>query len=173
MRRLVAVLVLVYSIQVAPAQKVRVDFDHAWNFSQYRTYSWSGPPDVDGFNQLMQERLTGFVEESLAAKGLKHVAANGELLISCQMNTREEQRYITYSDGFGGWGWGWDGGRGISTTTADPILLGTLRLDVVDAHRNRLIFQGTATDSVSSRPARNTRTLAKSVRKILEKYPPK
>jgi Domain of unknown function (DUF4136) len=173
MRRLVTVLVLLYSIQVASAQKVRVDFDHACNFSQYRTYSWSGPPDVDGFNQLMQERLKGFVEEYLAAKGLKRVAANGDLLISCQVNTREEERYITYTNGFGGWGWGWDGGGGISTTTAVPILLGTVTLDVVDAHRNRLIFQGTATSSVSSRPARNTRTFAKSVRKIMEKYPPK
>jgi Domain of unknown function (DUF4136) len=172
MHRLVTVFVLVCSIQAASAQKIRVDFDHACNFSQYRTYSWSGPPDVDGFNQLMQQRLMGFVEESLAAKGLKHVAANGELLISCQMNTREEERYITYTNGFG-FGWDWGGGGAISTTTADPLLLGTLTLDVVDAHRNRLIFQGTATDSVSSRPARNTKKLARSVHKILEKYPPK
>ncbi len=172
MRRMTAAFVLACSIHVAAAQKVRVDFDHAVNFSQYRTYSWSSPPEMQGFNQLMQQRVTGFVEEWLATKGLKRVEANGQLLISCQMNTREEPRFITYSSGFGfGWDWGWD--SGISTTTVDPILMGTLTLDVVDAHRNRLIFQGTATDSVSSRPNKNTKTLAKSVRKILEKYPPK
>jgi hypothetical protein len=120
----------------------------------------------------MQQRVTGFVEESLAAKGLKRVPANGELLISCQVNMREEERFITYTNGFG-FGWDWGGSSAISTTTADPQLMGTLTLDLVDAHRNRLIFQGTATDSVSSRPAKNTTRLARSVRKILEKYPPK
>jgi hypothetical protein len=172
MRRITAVFVLAYSIQIAPAQKVRVDFDHTCNFSQYRTYSWAGPPEMQGFNQLMQERLAGFVEESLAAKGLKRLNANGDLLISCQMNTREEERYVTYTNGFG-WGWDWGGNTAISTTIADPILLGTLTLDVVDARRNRLIFQGTATDSVHSKPAKNTKTLAKSVHKILGKYPPR
>jgi len=157
---------------VAPAQKVRVDFDHSGNFSQYRTYSWSGPPDLEGFNQLMQQRVIGFVEESLAAKGLKRVPANGQLLINCQVNMREEERFITYTNGFG-FGWDWGGNSAISTTTADPQLMGTLTLDLVDAHRNRLVFQGTATDSVSSRPAKNTTRLARSVRKILEKYPPK
>lgn len=172
MRRLSAVLFLACSVQMATAQKVRVDFDHASNFSQYRTYSWAAPCEMQGFNQLMQQRLMGFVEESLAAKGLKRVETNGQLLVGCQMSVREEERYITYTSGFG-YGWYAGGDSAISTTTADPLLLGTLTLNVVDARHNRLVFQGTATDSVSSKPAKNTKTLAKSVRKILEKYPPK
>jgi hypothetical protein len=118
----------------------------------------------------MDERIMGFVEEALAAKGLRRVTTGGDLLINFQMKLQEQ--YITYTNGYG-WGWDWGWGNSISTTTVDPVKLGTLVVDLVDARSGRLVFQGVATGSIGSRPEKNTKKLAKMVHKTFEKYPPR
>ena len=171
MKRLFVFFALVYAISTVAAQKAHVDFDHACDFSRYQTYRWAAPPDADVLNQLMQQRVVGFVEEALAAKRLRRVETGGDLLVNFQMNTRQEQIFTTFSDGFG-WDLGW-GGSGIATTTAQTITLGTLTVDVVDSHKNRLVFEGVSTAPISSKPAHNTKRLAKAVNEIFEKYPPR
>lgn len=172
MNRLVMIFLAVYSVLPAAAQRAHVDFDHAGDFSHYQTYRWAGPPNLGPFNQLMQERVVGFVEEALAARRLKRVDTGGDLLVSCRMDVRQEEVFTTFSNGFGfGWDAGW--GSSISTTTAQPWLLGTLTIDLVDARRQQLVFQGVSTASISSRPERNTKRYAKVVNRIFEKYPPR
>ena len=172
MRRLLMILLLACAISPVDAQKVRVDFDHACDFSRYQTYAWALSPKVDFLNQLMQSRLIGFIEEALAAKRLRRVETGGDLLVNFQMDVRQENVYTTFADTTGfGWGWGW--GSTIATTTTQTITLGTLTVDVVDSHRNRLVFQGVSTAPISSKPAHNTKRLAKAVNEIFEKYPPR
>ncbi len=174
MNRIVASLVLAFAISPVAAQKVRVDFDHSNDFSHYQTYRWAGPLTGDDLNQLMQERVVGFIEEALSARRLKRVKTGGDLVISANVSVRREDVFTTFSNSTG-FGWGWDAGWGsaISTTTVQPIFRGTVTVDLVDARRNQLVFQGVSTSSLSSRPARNTKRLAKSVNGIFEKYPPR
>jgi hypothetical protein len=171
MNRIAVVFALV-SCAVGPAvaRKVRVDFDHAGDFSHYQTYRWAGRPNAAFLNQLMLERVIGFVEEALAARRLKRVETGGDLLIDFNMNVQQQDVFTTFTDSTG-FGWGW--GSSISTTTVQPILLGTLTVDVVDSRKKQLVFQGVSTASISSRPERNTRRLAKAVNEIFEKYPPR
>jgi hypothetical protein len=170
MRRLLMILLLACAISPVAAQKVRVDFDHACDFSRYQTYEWLPSPKVDFLNQLMQSRLIGFIEEVLAAKRLRRVETGGDLLVNFQMNVRQEKIYTTLTNGFA-WDWGW--GSEIATTTEQVITLGTLTVDVVDSHGNRLVFEGVSTAPISSKPAHNTKRLAKVVSEIFEKYPPR
>jgi hypothetical protein len=167
--RFAGVLALLCALSPLSAEKARVDFDHAFNFSQLRTFRWA-QQDGTPLNQLMDERIMGFVEEALAAKGLRRVTTGGDLLINFQMKLQEQ--YITYTNGYG-WGWDWGWGNSISTTTVDPVKLGTLVVDLVDARSGRLVFQGVATGSIGSRPEKNTKKLAKMVNKTFEKYPPR
>ena len=168
MNRIVLVFTLAYVISPMAAEKVRVDFDHNCDFSRYHTYRWVASPDMTFLNQLMQERVIGFVEEALAAKRLRRVETGGDLLVNIQMNVQPQSVFTTFSDGFG---YGWGGG--ITTTTEEVILQGALTVDLIDSHRGRLVFQATSTGSVSSKPEHNTKKLAKSVREIFEKYPPR
>jgi hypothetical protein len=171
MNRLVMIVLAVFSILPAAAQKAHVDFDHACDFSHYQTYRWAGPPDLGNFNQLMQERVVGFVDEALSARRLKRVETGGDLLLSCRMDVRQQDVFTTFSDGFG---WGWDGwGSSISTTTVQPWFFGTLTVDLVDARRKQLVFEGVSTASISSKPDHNTKRYAKVVNKIFDKYPPR
>jgi hypothetical protein len=174
MKRLLAILAVACVISPVAAQKARVDFDHASDFSHYQTYRWAAPPNADVLNQIMQLRVIGFVEEALAAKRLRRVETGGDLLVNFEMDVRQEKVYTTFADTTGlGWGWGWGGGTTMATTTAQVINLGTLTVDLVDSHRNRLVFQGVSTAPISSKPAHNTKRLAKSVNEIFEKYPPR
>jgi hypothetical protein len=172
MKRLVLISALMCAVWPVAAQRARVDFDHAGDFSQYRTYRWVGPPDMDSFNQLMQERVTGMVEEALASKQLKRVQTGGDLLVGLHMNVQDLPVFTTFTDSTGfGWGAGW--GSSVSTTTSQVFQQGTITIDLVDSHRNQLVFQGVSRAAISSKPTRNTRRFAKAVNEIFEKYPPR
>jgi hypothetical protein len=167
------------------AHKIRVDFDHNANFSCYKTYSlkWSTDavsPQPTFPNELMQRRIAGFIEEALAARGLKPSPMGQDLRVSYRVDVTEQPQFTTFTDGWGP-GWGWNGnwafgggwGSGISTTTVQMIYQGVLVVDIVDARRNKLVFQGTSAQTISSRPERNTRKLAKAVAEVFENYPPR
>ena len=179
MNRIVLTAALVCAVSPGFAHKVRVDFNHGIHFSCYKTYRWVQSPDAPSSqaqfpNQLMQERIARSVDEALAARGLQRVTTGGDLLISYQFQVTRQPQYFTFSDGWGpGWDWGWGWGNGFAVTTAEDILQGTLVLDMVDANQQQLVFQGTSTQAISSRPEKNSRKLIKAVNEIFQRYPPR
>jgi Domain of unknown function (DUF4136) len=167
-----AVFAFACAISPVAAQKAHVDFDHACDFSHYQTYRLDTRHNVNVLNQLMQERVIGFVEEALTAKRLRRVETGGDLLVNFDMNVRQEEVFTTFGDTMGfGWYSGWGGG--VSTTITQVIQLGTLTVGMVDSHTNQLVFEGVSTAPISSKPAHNTKRLAKAVNEIFEKYPPR
>lgn len=163
------------------ARTVRVDFDRATHFSSYKTYSWVADSEDQSSqtlfpNQLMEQRIIGFIDEALACRGLKRVNKGGDLQVSYHMIVTEQPQFVTFGPAPGwawGWGWGWAAwSDGYSTTTVEPFYEGTLVVNMVDAKRNQLVFQGTSTQSVSSRASRNTERLARAVNRIMARYPP-
>ena len=90
MKRLVVIFALVCLVLPVAIPRVRVDFDHANDFSRYRTYRWAGPPNADFLNQLMQKRVIGFVEEALAAKRKPVPRADTNTIESMQQMRRED-----------------------------------------------------------------------------------
>src|SRR5215470_17702016 len=120
MKQVISLVALACIVSPAIGQKAHVDFDRACDFSRYQTYRWVASPNEQPLNQLMQERVVGFVEEALSARRLKRVPSGGDLLISYHVKVTEQPQFVTYTDAFGpGWGWGW-GGSSISTTYVDP-----------------------------------------------------
>jgi hypothetical protein len=191
MRRLSPLLGLVSVGLVFAGPKVRVDYEHGHNFSCYKTYRWVRtqplqPTDASFPNQLMDKRIVGFVEEALAARHLVRVEGDADLLINYQVNVTEEPQYTTFTTstgpgwGWGGWGWGgWGWGPGwggvdsaVSVTTTEPVAVGSLVINVVDARQKQLVFQGVSTATVSSKARTNTERLQKGINEIFEKFPP-
>jgi hypothetical protein len=191
MSRIMLFLALASAVSPGVAQKVRVDYDHGCNFSRYKTYRWAElqhaqSPDVLFPNQLMQERIVGFVQEALAAKQFKRVETGGDLVVGYAMNVNAEPQFTTFTDAVGpgwggGWGWagpsgwGWGGGwsSGFSTTTTQTIWTGTIVVSMTDARQKQLVFQGVSTDTISSRAEKNAKRLQKGIYEIFEKYPPR
>jgi hypothetical protein len=152
------------------AQQVKTDFDRSANFSQYKTYSWE---KVQTQNQLWAPRIQEAVNATLAAKGLTLVASGGDIAIVAIETTQNQQTLNTFYDGFGGgWRWRGFGGFGDATTTTENYKVGTLVVDLFDAHNKSLIWRGSSSDTLSDKSDKNIKNLDKGVQKMFDHFPP-
>jgi Domain of unknown function (DUF4136) len=158
------------------AQQVKTDYDRNADFSQYKTYSWANVHTEDA---LWVDRIKAAVNSALAAKGLTQVESGGNVSIMAMEMTQSHQTLNTYYDNFGGgWGWrgGWGGGFGNgfgeSTTTESTYRVGTLVVDLFDSNTKKLIWRGSASDTLSDKSDKNIKNLDKGVEKMFERFPP-
>ena len=155
--------------------EVRTDYDRAADFSGYKTYSWG---NVRTQNPLLVDRIKAAVTSALAGKGWTEVESGGDVSIMAMEMTKDHQTLNTYYDNFGGgWGWrGWGGGFGdnfgTSTTTEQTYKVGTLVVDLFDTNTKKLIWRGSASDTLSDKSDKNIKKLDSDVRKMFEHFPP-
>jgi hypothetical protein len=71
---------------------------------------------------------------------------------------------------FGG-GWRW-GGIGDATTTTETYRVGTLVIDLFDTNTKKLVWRGSASDTLSNKSEKNIDNLDKGVEKMFKKFPP-
>jgi hypothetical protein len=162
------------SVTASFAQQVKTDYDRNTNFTGYKTYSWE---NVQTENPLWVDRIKAAVDASLSAKGWTKVQSAGDVSIMAMEINQSHQTLNTYYDNLGaGWGWrGWGGlgdNFGESTTTENTYQVGTLVVDLFDSHTKKLIWRGSASDTLSDKSARNIKNLDKGVQKIFDHFPP-
>jgi hypothetical protein len=150
------------------AAQVKTDYDRSANFGQYKTYSWQ---QVNTRDQLMVDRIKSAVNSALAAKGWTEVPSGGNAALVAVETTRNQQTLDTFYNGFGG-GRRWGGGFGTSTTTVQTYKVGTLVVDIVDANSKKLIWRGSASDTLSNNSDKNIKELDKGVNKMFSHFPP-
>src|ERR1700758_2601573 len=155
------------------AQQVKTDYDRNANFSQYKTYSWE---KIQTQDQLWVDRIKEAVTAALTAKGLTPVESGGDIAIVAIEMTKNQQTLNTFYDGLGG-GWGWRrgggfGGFGDATTTTETYRVGTLVVDLFDAHTKMLLWRGSASDTLSDKSDKNIKNLDKGVQKMFDHFPP-
>ena len=168
---LASVFCAVLAASASFAQQVKTDYDRSANFSQYKTYSWE---KVQTQDQLWVGRIKEAVNAALTAKGLTAVESGGDIAIVAIEMTKNQQTLNTFYDGFGG-GWGWRRGGGFggdATTTVDNYKVGTLVVDLFDAHSKTLLWRGSSSDTLSDKSDKNIKNLDKGVQKMFDHFPP-
>jgi hypothetical protein len=150
------------------AQQVKTDFDRSTDFSQYKTYSWEKVQTPD---PLWVDRIKAAVNSALSAKGWTEVPSGGNVSVVAVEMTKDQQTLDTFYNGFGG-GWRWGGGFGNATTTVDNYKVGTLVVDLFDASNKKLIWRGSASDTLSDKSDKNIKELDKGVQKMFAHFPP-
>lgn len=152
------------------AAHITTDYDHATNFSQYKTYSWI---KVQAGDSLWADRIQQDVDAQLAAKGWTKVASNGNASVSALETTQSQKNLETFYDGFGG-GWRWRGlgGTGMATTTTDVTKIGTVVVDIFDSQSKQLIWRGKESADLSDHSDKNAKSLAKNLASLLKHFPP-
>jgi Domain of unknown function (DUF4136) len=163
----IAFAMLVFLSAASFAQQVKTDYDRNVSFSQYKTYSWQ---KVSTKDPLWVDRIKNAVNADLATKGWTQVPSGGDISLVAIGATKNQQTLDTFYNGFGG-GWRW-GGFGNATTTTDTYQVGTLVLDMFDTQTQKLIWRGSASDTLSNKADKNIKNLDKGVQKMLKHFPP-
>jgi len=150
-------------------QHVKTDYDRTTDFSQYKTYSWE---KVQTQDPLWVDRIKSAVNAEMSTKGFVEVASGGDVSVIAVEMTTTQRSLNTFYDGLGG-GWRFGGGFGDATTTVDTYKVGTLVVDLFDAKTKKLMWRGSASDTLSDKSDKNIKNLDKGVQKLFDHFPPK
>lgn len=176
-RRLLAALALAATLAAcASGPKVRADADPSANFASYRTFGFFEQlaTDKSKYSTMLTTRLKDAARRELQSRGLQE-AAQPQLLVN--FNTNVENRtdvQSTTSTGFYGYRSGMYGAWGaypqdVYTTHYQE---GTLAIDVVDASKSQLVWQGVAQARLTKTMLENPgETIDSVVADIFAKYP--
>jgi hypothetical protein len=172
-RTLAAATVLIVGSSVALAQSVDTDHDPAVDFTKYHSYTW-----VDGHAKaqpLNHDRIVHGIDAQLAAKGWKRVDSKdaADAVLIYNVASQQERTLSTMYTGVGGYGYGgWGMGMGSTTTYENVYTVGTMILDIYDAKTEKLIWRGTASDTIPEKSSSLAKKIDKAVVKLFKKFPP-
>jgi Domain of unknown function (DUF4136) len=140
----------------ASGPTIRSSMDESVDFNRFRTFDFLVPlgTDREGFQTLISQQLVGSAERELLARGLTRTATNPDLLINFSANLDQRLR-ITQSPGTSAGSMNRHR-RGFYTTWPSyqqtdirQYTQGTLGIDVIDAARRQLIWEGVAVGRVT------------------------
>lgn len=154
--------------------KVTTDYDRKADFSSYKTFMWLREPRLQ--DPLMVQRVKDAVNAQLTAKGWQLVTENADIAVSANGATRQEQTLETWYSGYPGWQWhglGHGYGSGPASTRVETYTVGTLVVDLFDTSKKQVVYRATASDVVSDKPEKNTKTMNKVIEKMFKHFPPK
>lgn len=153
--------------------RVNADFDKNADFSKYKTYAYqkSGIDKVE-ISDLDKKRILRAIDAEMSKKGYTK-SESPDLLINIFTKERERVDVSQYNAGWGyGWGWGWNpymwGGRTYVSTSTE----GTLYVDLIDASKKELIWQGMGTGYLTQNTHKKDERINEFVSKILAQFPP-
>lgn len=172
--KLVPVFLLLLLVAACDTVSVYSDYDKNVDFAPYKTYAYFKPGiDKVEISDLDKRRILRAIDEQMQAKGFTK-SDNPDLLINIFTKSREQVDVNQFSAGWGyGWGWGWNpymmyGGQ----TTVSTSTQGTLYIDLIDAKKKEMIWQGEGQGTLTRNVDKKDQKITEFVGKILAQYPP-
>ena len=152
-----------------------------FDVSAYRTFSFLEPLSTDNGNvrTILSNELIAPTRRELEWLGLRYVESGGDLLINFVVSTREtiqtRSRPATGMSVYHGSGryrtWG-GYNMAVSTTEVIQRTEGTLGIDMIDARRRELVWEGAVSGRVTNESRQNRAAAVDAgVREILRRFP--
>ncbi len=146
----------------ASGPTIRSNVDESVDFSRFRTFSFFEPlaTDREGYQTLISQQLVTSADRELKARGLQRTDANPDLLVNFSANLDQRLRVTQTPPGpsrsfhhhrrgfYNTW-------PTYQRTEIRQYTLGTLGIDVVDAARQQLVWEGFALGRVTQRTTDN------------------
>jgi hypothetical protein len=164
--------------------QVRTMTDSSVNFAQYKTFAFVEPlaTDKNGYQTIVSATLKSATTREMEARGIRYDAANPQLLINFNARLSDKMRATTTPMPMGyGYGGGYYGYRRgfydpwpmyANQTTVTEYTEGTLNIDVADAARKQLVWEGVVTKAVSQSDVNNAAaTIDSAVVAAFAKFP--
>jgi hypothetical protein len=151
------------------------------NFSQYATFGFPEQTGTDrgGYSTLITSYFKAAVRDQMEQRGYHYVDENPDLLVNfyAKVHERTEVRSDpTYSAAYGYYGYryglygAWPLYDNDVRTVTYPI--GTANIDVVDAHKKEMIWEGVAQGRLRDQDMDNPRdSIAQVVTQLFARFP--
>lgn len=175
-------VLLVAGCATTSAPNSRIDYDKKADFSVYRTFGFPKETGTDrgGYSTLVTSYFKSSVTTAMEARGYKYTEDHPDLLVNFYMNTRERtetrsQPNTTLGYGYYGYRYGlynaWPMYDEDRTVT---YKVGTINLDIVDADKKQLVWEGVSEGRVSEEAMANPKvTVNAVVTELMRQYPGK
>lgn len=163
---------------------LRVDIDPGADFTQYRSYAFYSQPGRDSnlndpprYSSLQTLRLKDAIDDSMRRAGYVYDDRTPDLLINFDVTLKDrvevEPAPATFYGpvyGFGGWPYynAWVGYQPIAYSYTESFLT----IDLVEAKRGQLVWQGVVSQRLDSPSQQNSSAfIDAAVEKIFARYP--
>ena len=161
--------VLVLTLVSCSSVRVATDYDINTDFSKYKTFAfYKKGIDEAPISDLDKKRIMRAIEFELKARGLTK-SSSPDILVSLFTKSREK---ININDNnFGGFWYPWY--YGANNIQVSSYTEGTLFIDLLDASKKELVWQGIGTGVLHTRSMeKKEERVREFVQKIMENYPP-
>jgi Domain of unknown function (DUF4136) len=153
---------LLVLIGCANIPQVRAAYDQNADFTKYKTFAFVNPLTTDrsGYQSIVSQELKAATQRELEARGLRLDSTAPQLLVNFNAAlvniTQVRTSPVPINGGLGFYGGSYYGYRGglysswplyVEETVVFNHKEGTLNIDVIDALRKQLIWEGVVTDS--------------------------
>ncbi|WP_322545200.1 DUF4136 domain-containing protein [Elizabethkingia miricola] len=170
--RFLPLLLSLFFIASCSAVNVATDYDKTVDFTKYKTYNyWETDTAKDELSDLDKKRVFSAIDEQMILKGYSK-NDNPDFLINLVTDSKEIQNVNTYYGGYSfrrNWGWGIGGSNQTVSTSTEGILY----IDILDAKKNELIWQGKGTGLLADSMEEKDKRAKMFVSQILKKFPSK
>ena len=164
-------LIPVWMLLMVSCSSVRVttDYDTQVDFAKYRTFAfYKTGIDKAPISDLDKKRIMRAVESELLAKGMRK-SSSPDVLVS--LFTKSRERINVNDNRFGGFWYPWY--YGPNQMNVSQYTEGTLFIDLLDAKKKELVWQGVGTGALRMTDVRRKeRRIKEFVKEIMAKYPP-
>jgi hypothetical protein len=180
MKQLFTLVVIACLSASCSSINVSSDFDKNNNFAGYKTYALTEKAEQLPVDDINRARILRAIEKELAAEGFTK-SAQPDVWIDVNLTAQQKQSATATSTGPGYYGYGagypYGWGPGFSSTQihVENYVEGTLFVDMIDASKQQLVWQGRAVKTLDpdASPERREANINYAVQQIFLKYPPK
>lgn len=175
-----AALLLISGCATNRAPPTRIDYDRKADFSVYRTFGFPKETGTDrgGYSTLVTSYFKSAVSTAMEARGYKYSEDHPDLLVNFYMNTRERTEIRpSPTTGYGYYGYRYGLYSAWPMYDEDRTVtykVGTINVDIVDAEKKQLVWEGVSEGRMSDEAMANPRvTVNAVVTELMRQYPGK
>jgi hypothetical protein len=179
LRWLFSLLALVALAGCASAPETHADYDETVDFAQYRSFAFFDKVGTDeaDYESLTTQHLKASTRRELEARGYRYSESAPDLLVNFNASVTQQTRVRPAPMFYGGYyGYGYPGYYGYWGGYYEPYVYqyeeGTLRIDIVDARRKQLVWEGVTVGRITDK-AKKYRAAAidTAVRDMFTQFP--
>jgi hypothetical protein len=175
MKKLAFLLSTLIVLASCSSIRVSTDFDKSAGFSTYKTYSFTTDAQNLPLDDINKNRVLSAISNELTAKGFTK-SEKPDVLIDVKIKAKQVQTATASNNYYGsGYRYRWGGGFSSTTINYDSYTEGTLFIDMIDASKSQLVWQGRGTGTISPDVSAQKReqNINYAVKQIFIKYPPR